>query len=537
MGGQLNTSYIDPETGVETARNPQAQAMEYTDPMGRRQTGYSIGNRMYKDEAGTQRIENGSLVTNASGTQTWVMTDQGGVKLQEYMNGQGGKESASPSGVDYLSGAQESALNAASKRTEAGITELEAQRPEIERAYREVNRQNYQGYMQSREGLANSLASQGLYNSGYSDSAQIAQTTAYRERANATALERVRALRELETQISVARMEGSANLSELEAQYQQLMQEQWNVDRAYNYQVGRDAIGDARYDKEWEHQLEREAVGDARYDQEWNHQLEREEIGDARYDQEYADSRADTEFEQQLALKTLKLQEQQMIQNARTAAEQRAIENAYAAAEIGDFSRLKALGINTGAAEKVFALQMQEMYKSVYGKGNETEPSEYAWLQAVNPQLYNEVVGYADSFIKNQSYQSDGTPMPLERIKSLLDGNMEAFKMKYGEEASAAYGLYKSIIEQNIPGLTAEEEPGYTMENLFDSFYAQIYYDSGDGMMVQDANQAKYVMETIMVWMEKEKIEDDEAIALMKRLGIHTLYENEQKKQGGGETE
>ena len=47
-------------------------------------------------------------------------------------------------------------------------------------------------------------------------------------------------------------MEGSANLSELEAQYQQLMQEQWNVDRAYNYQVGRDAIGDARYDKEVE---------------------------------------------------------------------------------------------------------------------------------------------------------------------------------------------------------------------------------------------------------------------------------------------
>ena len=31
-----------------------------------------------------------------------------------------------------------------------------------------------------------------------------------------------------------------------------VMQEQWNVDRAYNYQVGRDAIGDARYDKEWD---------------------------------------------------------------------------------------------------------------------------------------------------------------------------------------------------------------------------------------------------------------------------------------------
>ena len=75
------------------------------------------------------------------------------------------------------------------------------------------------------------------------------------------------------------------------------------------------------------------------------------------------------------------------------------------------------------------------------------------------------------------------------------------------------------------------------MENLFDSFYAQIYYDSGDGMMAQDANQARYVVETVMTWMEKDELTEEEAIPLMKRLGIYTLYEEEKKKQGGGETE
>ena len=88
-------------------------------------------------------------------------------------------------------------------------------------------------------------------------------------------------------------MEGSAALSELEAQYQQLMQEQWNVDRAYNYQVGRDAIGDARYDKEWEHQLEREAVGDAQWEK------------------EFAAAQAAVEFEKELALKEAKSAEEQ----------------------------------------------------------------------------------------------------------------------------------------------------------------------------------------------------------------------------------
>ena len=340
MGGQLNTSYIDPETGVETPRHPQAIALEYTDPMGRRQTGYSIGNRMYKDEAGTQRIENGSLVTNASGTQTWVMTENGGVELQEYMNGRGGGQSAPVSGTDYLAGARQSALNAAAKRTEAGIASLEGQRPEIERAYREVNRQNYQGYMQSREGLANSLASQGLYNSGYSDSAQIGQTTAYRERGNANALARARALRELETQIAVARLEGSAALSELEAQYQRLMQEQWNADRAYNYQAGRDAIADARYGKEWENQLERES------------------ISDLQWEREFTAAQAAVEFEKKLAL-----------EKAKSAEEQQAIENAFKMGLAGDVSQLKALGMDTSYMERMLELEAQQLYQSVYGKG------------------------------------------------------------------------------------------------------------------------------------------------------------------------
>ena len=65
------------------------------------------------------------------------------------------------------------------------------------------------------------------------------------------------------------------------------------MDRAYSYQVGRDAIGDARYDKEWEHQLEREAVGDAQREK------------------EFAAAQAAVEFEKELALKEAKSAEEQ----------------------------------------------------------------------------------------------------------------------------------------------------------------------------------------------------------------------------------
>ena len=512
MSGQLNTSYIDPETGVETPRNPQAIALEYTDPMGRRQTGYSIGNRMYKDEAGTQRIENGSLVTNASGTQTWVMTENGGVELQEYMNGQGGGQSApGQSGTNYLSDAKNSALNAASKRTEAGIASLEAQRPEIEREYREVNRQNYQGYMQSREGLANSLASQGLYNSGYSDSAQIAQTAAYRERSNANALERVRALRELERQITVARLEGSAALSELEAQYQRLMQEQWNADRAYNYQAGRDAIADARYGKEWEHQLERESVSDLQWER------------------EFTAAQAAVEFEKELALK-----------EAKSAEEQRAIENAYQMGLAGDVSRLKELGMDTSYLERLLDLEAQQLYQSVYGSsgysgggytgGGAKTPEQQ--LYEADPIIYAEVLGYAKDFLNNQADTS------LDQMLSLLDGNYGSFQLRYGDKADEYYALYRDMILANHPAVPGSNYTApkptyqYGYKDLFDGYYNRLYNatstPNADGSttkgVVYNPTQAQNVVTEILTLYTGGEISETTKTALIDGLGLTELY-------------
>lgn len=309
--GKIETTYLDPETGVTSAHNPNAIPLAYIDPSGRSRIGYAIANRMYQDEAGQHRVENGSIVSDASGSRTWVMTPQGGVDWQNVFAGDA---------AGYLQKAQDAAKRAAEERTAAEVSALEAQRPEIGRQYDALARENYHGYQQSREGLANSLASQGLYNSGYSDSAQIAQLTAYRERGNQNEQERLRALTALEQQISAASQAGNASLAELEAEYFRMMQEQANADRSDAYQRQRDAVNDAR-----------EA-------------------------QTYEDSRAGAAFEQSLKLR-----------NAKSAEEQQAIRNAYAAAEYGDFSQLRALGIDSSAAERAYAMETQRLYQSVYG--------------------------------------------------------------------------------------------------------------------------------------------------------------------------
>lgn len=56
-----------------------ARKTDYYDPFGQKQTGYIINGQTYKDEAGTQRIDNGSAVT--VGGKTYQMTDNGGVQV------------------------------------------------------------------------------------------------------------------------------------------------------------------------------------------------------------------------------------------------------------------------------------------------------------------------------------------------------------------------------------------------------------------------------------------------------------------------
>ena len=58
-------------------------------------------------------------------------------------------------------------------------------------------------------------------------------------------------------------------------------------DESWAYQQERDKVADTRYDSEWAYQQERDKISDTRYDESWAHQLEREGVEDSRYDEQW----------------------------------------------------------------------------------------------------------------------------------------------------------------------------------------------------------------------------------------------------------
>ena len=535
MSTYSETTYQDLNTGVESAHNPKAIQRTYIDPSGATQIGYSIDNRMYKDEAGTQRIDNGSIVTNAAGTKSWVMTDAGGVEYGEYQKQQA---SAAQPG-NYLASAKNAAMSAANQRLEADVAAIEHNRPRVNAQYDDLARQNYQGYIQSGKALANSLASQGLYNSGYSDTAKIAQTTNYRAQANANERARLEALADLDHQIYLARLNGSANLNELEAQYAQLLNEQANADRAFAYQQQRDQIADQRYDQEWMYRTDRDREADRQWQAQFDYSADRDKIADERYNNEWALTQEQWEYAKEqdklaqenwqkefdAAQAQVAWEQQQYEKNAATEAYQRAISNAYAAAEIGDFSQLKALGIDTTNAKRLYEMEMQAMYQSYVGEGSmfggSDVPAKFDELYEGNKENYNQTIEYARTFAENRYTVQD------EDFYSRLNSNAEYLEKTYGE----GFGeLYKEVVMKNVAELQAAaqaEADAYAAENAtrvtFDDAETrvqEVLYGGADGRRITDQEQ----LEQLVIEINRMDISNDDFVRLLAKYGLGEIW-------------
>ena len=386
-------------TGVAAPAN-NAVAIKYLDPQGNYVQGYSINGKTFKDAAGTQRIDEGSIVPNAAGTQAWILQNGVGVPVANYQPG--------PSAA--ITNAYNRSVQAANQRLEANIAMIEANRPKINDAYNQLARQNYQGYMQSQEALANQLASQGLYNSGYSDTAKIAQNVGYRSAQSETERARLQALADLETEISVARLNGSANLAELEAEYAILQNEQANYEREFAYNAAQQLL-DRQY------QQNRDAVADNRYDTEWTYQQQRDQEADERYRSE------------------------------------KATEDAWRRAEYGDFSGLEAIGIDPTIYQKAYDKEQQRADEewAMYVEEHKAKMAQY--VSAEDQRLYDNAVEQAKhgNFQPLQDLGIDTTSWEDEyaRIKELE-----------GLEVQAAYqdlALGEQQIELNKKAIAEKE--------------------------------------------------------------------------------
>lgn len=485
---------------------PQPIQMTYTDPAGQRATGYSINNQMYKDAAGTQRIDNGSLVTNASGTQTWVMTDQGGVPYSQYI----AQQQQQP---NYISEAKDAAMQAANQRLEADILAIEKNRPLYNEQYDALARQNYQGYMTGQQALANQLASQGLYNSGYSDTAKVQQTTSYREQQQQNERSRIQQLAELDNQIAIARLNGSADLNELEARYAQLMQEQANADRAYAWEQTLHEYDVSQDDKAWawqellhEYDKQRDAIYDERYDDETAYSRGQDEKNWAWQEKMHEYDVAQDE-------KAWAWEEKKFDYNAK----QDAIDNYY-----------KGLS---------------------YSQSKSQTDAEKLYEQ--DPMKYTEVMNIAQSFADSQlpvSTDSKGSPIETEaearaRVMKQLAGYQDWFTQQYGEEY---YELYRDTVLSQAPWSPTYSAPEpiqytYQFDDLAQDFYDRIYYkDNDSGAVVRNEQQVDQILQTIINMANSNQISPDTADALISFCKLDDAFDQyydqavtDRQKSGG----
>jgi hypothetical protein len=63
---------------------------------------------------------------------------------------------------------------------------------------------------------------------------------------------------------------------------------EYNSDRGYNYQAGRDKIGDQRYQSEWNYNVGRDKISDKRYTDETNYSHNRDKVDDAWREKEWS---------------------------------------------------------------------------------------------------------------------------------------------------------------------------------------------------------------------------------------------------------
>lgn len=257
-------------------------------------------------------------------------------------------------GYDQVSAAEQAAIDAYIKQTVAG---LEGQKTGINQSADEAARQAYISYMQSQAALPQALAASG-YSGGMADSQRIALDANLQNAQKDITVNRDNALGGVDTAIQQARLEGSIQGAQSQAQlgrdaisafqqYTQQQQAMQNQDFWTKYGYDFSAVQDAA-NKAYQ-------AGQSRLDREW----------------QSGESQADRDYNSTV--------------NAQKLANERAW-NIILAGAVPDDGTLEAAGISRAEAEAVAReIQRQSVGKTGGGSGSVKPSMTYAQvMEAVN---------------------------------------------------------------------------------------------------------------------------------------------------------
>jgi hypothetical protein len=347
--------------------------------------------------------------------------------------------------INQLKEAQKQAqLASLGKARDSSLSNLNAEKAQIQPLYYGMRNKESTGSQLQAKNFAEFLAQRGQSNSGVSGQAELARNVSLQgnigqlNNAEASAFtENARRVTDTnnaydsDVASANANIEAQALQNQLSAyqQEQAYAREQANLDRSYNYQVGRDTISDNKSDSLLDYQKTRDAVEDTRYDQNYQQQLEQQKL-DNNYRQ--MQSIIDNEYRQG----QITLQERQIKQSEaefKFQQGQQAIDNAYRQQQTTADNTFREKQLTADTAYKNASLN-----KSSGGSSGGTN-------------------SYTKTEIK------DATTQQFDQLLN-TDHAMTYEWLNVNEDeliASLGYSGYKSLVDKYQKALSEQAEKGY----------------------------------------------------------------------------
>lgn len=607
--------------GVTSATN-----YEYKDPYGKTAAGYNIDGKIYKDAAGTQRIDAGSIVDtkngqymlgadgnsyridNANGGQTYInpdgtissgtaqsqqtydtsgnrvatgtivptlngtyiKTDNGSMLYADYLKQQqsaaGGTTTltTATNGQAYLDSAANAARQSVQLATDAAVQGYEGQRDTITGNYADTTKQLYAEYMRGQSGLANQLASQGLYNSGYSDTARVNELTNYQNNMYNATEQRNSQIKTLESEIAQAKLTGASNLASLESELAQLQLQQYNADRDYNLTVQQynDSRSDVEYSRKASAAQAAADMGDfsqiaslygidtSAAELLFNNSIETSNIELQQAKQNLVQSELQFQYDYDIAYKELDLKLKQADNDQNT----QLFNNALNAAEMGDFSLMKSLGLDTTNLEndwatKSYAAQLanklteaeiatekSSAYKNYTTAANNTATTN-AQIANMGPSStsgspsstaddeLNAERARQDAASAIQGWMGQGSSTAARNMLNFIQNNRDAIIAKYGEYGAE---VYIQTALANCPGMSQYTEVDKTYAFSPKEYVSNIKneYLAIDGQTISGLSDS--VKTEICSNIINSDYSDSEVKEILDQLGLSRYYAKNQ---------
>ncbi len=200
----------------------KATEVIYQTPTGGKANGYIIDGRTYKDSAGSQRVDIGSVVPTAGGT--FMYTATGGVKTPQSIGNDLNKQYEEGYGrLAAGHSARTDAINAATNRT---LADIDSKRKKADEQYLNSNQQAQATYLAASNpyGAAGEQAAKlGLDESGYSETSKLRLANAYQQNLSENLRAKNEYLNELDSAYRDARYKGDMELANAIAEYENLV--------------------------------------------------------------------------------------------------------------------------------------------------------------------------------------------------------------------------------------------------------------------------------------------------------------------------